>query len=352
MAESNSTEEISGGNQQSSQICCIVCKRSRCYKKYRRHLKTHVTHGELNAEDVSKIMFKCHQTRCDIKVFSQDKTQRGYVCHYQTESKKECGHIVLDLKRHLKKVHNLDTCSSMSEDLIEKGLSEKPLKRKLDTKCTNEDNGEQSNPSHKRVSSSHEVGDSMTNFRIQSEISLSTSTSIPADRSDSDIYNFESDSESDDCVFELNSVPHQDDLNLSTISHPFSSSAPTLTPCGSCIPTNLGLHFMDSDKIIKEFNTFMLSKGGGGRRNTPIKGDISSFRCLVKDIGWANLWNVNALNSYVSSATCSPSTTYGRLRVYERFVYFLRSEYPNLLPHPERMQAINSMLAALKEALG
>ena len=95
MAESNSTEEISGGNQQFSQICCIVCKRSRCYKKYRRHLKTHVTNGELNAEDVSKIMFKCHQTRCDIKVFSQGKTQRGYVCHYQTESKKECGHIVI-----------------------------------------------------------------------------------------------------------------------------------------------------------------------------------------------------------------------------------------------------------------
>ena len=96
----------------------------------------------------------------------------------------------------------------------------------------------------------------------------------------------------------------------------------------------------------------MLTKGGGGRRNTPIKGDISSFRCLVQANGWNNFWEPNVLNSYVSAATCAPSTAYGRLRAYERFVHFLRTQMPNLLPSPGRMKAIESMLTALKEALG
>ena len=96
----------------------------------------------------------------------------------------------------------------------------------------------------------------------------------------------------------------------------------------------------------------MLTKGGGGRRNIPIKGDICSFRCLVKEIAWENSWDHNTLNRYVSLATCSASTTYGRLRVYERFVHFLRTKLPYRLPPREFMQANESMLTALKEALG
>lgn len=96
----------------------------------------------------------------------------------------------------------------------------------------------------------------------------------------------------------------------------------------------------------------MQTKCGGGIKHTPVKGDISSFRCLVKEVGWENFWNSNILNSYISLATCSPSTSYGRLKVYKRFVHFLRAQFQSLLPHPERMTSVHSMMKALKEALG
>ena len=74
---------------------------------------------------------------------------------------------------------------------------------------------------------------------------------------------------------------------------------------------------------------------------------------MPRERNWLeNLRDHNALNRYFSLATCSPSTTYGRLRVYERFVHFLRTKFPHLLPPRESMQAIESMLTALKEALG
>ncbi|KAI6648374.1 hypothetical protein LOD99_12183 [Oopsacas minuta] len=95
----------------------------------------------------------------------------------------------------------------------------------------------------------------------------------------------------------------------------------------------------------------MLTEGGVGRQNTPVKGDMSSFRCLMKEIGWQILWNHNYLNSYITSSTCSPSTSYRCLSVFESFVHFFRSQYPNLLPSEKCMKTIESMLKALKEAL-
>ena len=275
------------------------------------------------------------------------------MCHYPTESSGVCGHIVVDLKRHLITIHNLNRCCSLFEDLVEKGSNEKPAKRKLNsTTLVNMDNDDDgaNNPSRKRFSSSHEACHSMANIRLESKSihpsSVSAETSVATD-----VYNFDYESESsDDCAFECNSVPHQKPLDILRPSpHAPASDGPPPTQSDA---THVSLQFFDTERIIQAFNTFMLTKGGGGRRNTPIKGDICSFRCLVKGIGWENFWDHNALNRYVSLATCSPSTTYGRLRVYERFVHFLRTNLPYLLPSRESMQAIESMLAALKEALG
>ena len=98
-----------------------------------------------------------------------------------------------------------------------------------------------------------------------------------------------------------------------------------------------------------------MTKGGGGRRSGPVKGDISSFTCLIKDLGWNNIWNSNSLNEYVTNVVdgrLSPSTIYGRLRVYERFVDFFRIELPGFLPSENAMKGITAMLSNLKESLG
>ena len=135
---SNELSSSSAGNQKQemTSILCIVCKKSRCYTKYRRHLQTHVANGELKADDVSKIMFQCRTTRCDIKQSHPPAIQLGYTCQYINEGNKACGHVVLDLKRHLVTVHKLDRCCSLFEDLCEKGFKQKPLKRRLDTTTT------------------------------------------------------------------------------------------------------------------------------------------------------------------------------------------------------------------------
>ena len=110
MAETNIAPLVDipiDGKHKISSINCVVCKKSRCFTKYRRHLSSHVKAGELTADDANKIVFSCRVTRADIKS-SQDKAQRGYICRFKTDTKDECGRIVMDLKRHLTSVHKLD----------------------------------------------------------------------------------------------------------------------------------------------------------------------------------------------------------------------------------------------------
>ena len=124
------------------------------------------------------------------------------------------------------------------------------------------------------------------------------------------------------------------------------------TPVTSIPQLCSNIRYINDEGVIQEFHSFLLSKGGGGRRNTPIKGDISSFRSLIKELGWDNIWDPNKLNDYVSSATCSPSTIYCRLRIYERFINFLRMQIPTFLPSLEQLKRIEVMLSNLKEAIG
>ena len=82
---------------------------------------------------------------------------------------------------------------------------------------------------------------------------------------------------------------------------------------------------------------------------------MSSFRCLLRSLGWNNLWDVSKINEYItegSKGSLFAYTLYGRLRVYERFVEFLRIEHSELLPSPDRIQEIEIILKNLKEALG
>ncbi|KAI6647785.1 hypothetical protein LOD99_8500 [Oopsacas minuta] len=135
------------------------------------------------------------------------------------------------------------------------------------------------------------------------------------------IFTNESDSDSDhsNSVFEATLVPPREDCSSSI------TSPPTIPRASS---DSTSLQIIDMEKLTAEFHTFMITNGGGGRRNTPVKGDISSFRCFAKEVWWGNFWNHNVLNDYITSATCSPSTSYGRLRVYEKVHPFLAFAIP------------------------
>ena len=62
------------------------------------------------------------------------------------------------------------------------------------------------------------------------------------------------------------------------------------------------------------------------------------------------------MNEYVTEAMReeknSPSTLYGRLRVYERFIHFIRIQMPVFLPSPTTISAIEAIMDNLKESPG
>ena len=106
--------------------------------------------------------------------------------------------------------------------------------------------------------------------------------------------------------------------------------------------------------LLNQFNCFLLTKGGGRLMRRPVAGDLSSFRCLLKSLAWNNFCYVSKINEYItegSKGSLSAYTLYGRLRVYERFVEFLRIEHSELQPSPDRIQKIEILSKNLKEAL-
>ena len=133
----------------------------------------------------------------------------------------------------------------------------------------------------------------MANVRVHSRSSHSHSLPLPissTDRSEADrVYQFESESDSDDCAFELADVANQaessEDANIPYIPFQLVSSNDSPTPHHTQIGGRSrdgsacnSLQFIDTEKIVKVFHAFMLTKGGGGKRNTPIKKDNVMFQ--------------------------------------------------------------------------
>ena len=318
-----------------SSIICDVCKLSRCFKKYKHHLLLHVRNGEISFVEVQKILFKCRIPRSDARNGISTNPQFGYVCRYRNDLNMECRHVVLDLPRHLAFLHKLDRSCSLFADLIAESKKELPLERHADSKMAEKSDKQSSLHELREPISSQNLAKSVLSFNSGG---IYGNNCIPS----ADHYSFtvESDIESSS---EVELVTNNGNHDSS-----FVSPLPQLV-IGS---DTLGIRFIDPEKIICEFHAFLLTKRGGDRRNTPVKGDLSSFRCMIKEIGWDNLWDPNKLNQYVSCAKSSPSTIYCRLRSYEKFIHFLRVQFPSFLPSLERLRGIESMLSHLKEAMG
>ena len=278
-----------------------------------------------------------------VKRKDQKIIRYGCICHFVNDKGVECQHIVQNLRHHLREVHKLSSCSSMFEELIARSATEKPLKRKAELTM----------PGDNFVKTLNNSADnsSQTLMLPNSSFSLNSDT-FPVERglfeSSTCIYDVSTDFDSDS---DSNSNILKDAIVVTKNADPISLLNPSITNFQGFSDIDGHSPFIP-EKIIQDFRVFLLTKGGGGRRNTPTKGDISNFRSLLKGIGWENFGDPNILNQYVSSATCSASTIYCRLRVYERFVHFLRVQLPSLLPSSERLRTVESMLSNLKEALG
>ena len=332
-------------------ITCVVCSKKKNLSKYKRHLETHTSNKELSEDSVKQISFQSRYTRKDTKVLNM-APRMGFTCYYSSNSK-QCNSIVIDLKRHLVKTHKMDPFSEEYEVLMQKSAGDAPLERKVCLKRSFDhpnNHGEMKNV-QERTADSNTIPIPMT--RLSTVESVGNSFDFESDESNINTFMtdvskinrpiFSSESKRD-CYFpEKQAVPNYYHQPLTSLLLETSMGANSLT-------------FIDTDKAVNHFESFLLTKGGGGRRMKPIKGDISSFRCLIKAIGWNQFWDPNALNKYVTDATkegnSSASTIYGRLRVYERFIGFLRTQLPTFLPPTNIISAIDIMIRNLKESLG
>ena len=109
--------------------------------------------------------------------------------------------------------------------------------------------------------------------------------------------------ESSTCIYEV-STDFDSDSNSNILIDAIVviKNADPISVLNPSIPNFQGFSDIDGlsptipEKIIKDFRVFLLTKGGGGRRNTPTKGDISNFRSLLMGICWENFWDPNILN--------------------------------------------------------
>ena len=326
-------------------INCFVCQKPKTLSNYKRHLLIHVKNQELSEDRVRIILFQSRKIRKDTKTRNLGKPSIGYTCLSVSTSSKQCNLVVFDLKRHLLNAHNVECNSEEFEDLIQRGINYGYLERAVGKKI-GPIAGETDtiNPSKRHRHDIGNIFDSVDLFSPQDIQNESLCHRSVSPRSQS-----------------------LDSVNILSI-HESCTNHPSFTNTqqSSNFPKSISFHEENdesgyhklikfgTDKIINQFQSFLLTKGGGGRRIGPVKGDISSFRCLIKDLGWNNFWDPNSLNTYVTNAVedrLTPSTIYGRLRVYERFIDFLRIELPTFLPSEHFMKAISAMLRNLKESL-
>ena len=80
--ENLSNPTVYSCNCSSANVNCIICNKSSCWSKYRRHLLTHVKSQEIPSDSVNQILFRCRKTSSDAKTKNSQPTRVGYVCNY------------------------------------------------------------------------------------------------------------------------------------------------------------------------------------------------------------------------------------------------------------------------------
>lgn len=93
----------------SDTIKCVVCKRRRVYREYRRHYFNYVNNGEIPLQKIHEFLFVVRSQRCYTKYENLARLQLGYSrCNFRNKLNVECNRIVMDIERHLVSVHKLD----------------------------------------------------------------------------------------------------------------------------------------------------------------------------------------------------------------------------------------------------
>ena len=129
MAENSVVTPLQHVTSKGNSIICVLCKKTRCSVKYKRHLLMHFNNGEISRDEMQQIIFKKWITRCNNKSNTPSNRQRGHMCLFRDHLNNKCGRIVLNLARHLVSVHKMNRHCSKFEDLIAESLAVKPFEK-------------------------------------------------------------------------------------------------------------------------------------------------------------------------------------------------------------------------------
>ena len=100
-------------------VRCYICKELRVSEKYRRHLRLHVSAGEIPAGEVEEILFKSKYTRKDSLL--RAGISFGLKCTVSIGNS-ICGVYVKDLRTHLIKSHMLQSDDEIFLTAIENSI--------------------------------------------------------------------------------------------------------------------------------------------------------------------------------------------------------------------------------------
>ena len=66
-------------------VLCEICKKQRAYKKYWRHLRSHLLNGLITKEQFAVIIFETKKRRNSSKIHITQRFQKGRICCFLIE---------------------------------------------------------------------------------------------------------------------------------------------------------------------------------------------------------------------------------------------------------------------------
>ena len=300
-------------------VCCEICHRSKYKAKYKRHLLVHKAKGEVSTPQILKILFESRYTRSDSNIKQVGK-KFGGICSF-TSNHVRCSAIVLNLRKHLIRVHSLlPTDEKHIQIMKNSGCFQREI-------CYKNNNTLKLNPLHnfkedgRGIITTNDIDIQCSRPSETLEQEQLTHESSPFD------FISESGDESEilDCLNLKRFIPNISQI----ISDAFLSS-------------------------FREFKTYLSTFRGGSRSENSLKCDISNLISLFNVLGEDGFFNPQRLNDFMSKEHKdgkSPSTLHSRLNIMHRFVDFLKLYDSTLLPDIEVQQKLISMINGIKKSV-
>ena len=295
-----------------SSVRCYICNELKVSEKYRRHLNLHVKNGEITQSVLEEIVFQSKFTRKDC--MTKHGICIGNLCTFCV-GESICGVYVKDLRTHLIRTHKL---SPTNKEFVLALDNTTTCAKTLSFFVPN---------IHRRIFNEIDV----SKFGLLPTSSHFVPNSTLDHNSDSN--------DDEDVVLSNNeeeaAVDKSNKLEVQLLKSKYPLFTHKLLVMINC------------------FDRFLRSKWGGSRKESSCKVVVSSLLKLIRIIREENIWNPGFINRFFSkeSHRISPATLLSRLQAFGHFIYYLKIDFPDVLPSSRKLLKIESMISGVKTSL-